>query len=109
MDKGNDTFNQLARSSADLQEESNEIEEILEEMKQKGPILAHPMMYVSALHNKQGRYPVNQDDDFFKRNNIEFIQLPPKDENREVSPPQIKYSVTIDDSGSFRHSVRRID
>lgn len=87
------------------QDETDEVEELLNEMRQKGPILAHPMMYVSALHNKQGSYPVNQDDEFFKRNDIKFIELAPKPENTGWNPPEFKYLVNIDDSGSFRHSL----
>ena len=87
------------------QEETDEVKELLDEMRQNGPILAHPMMYVSALHNKQGSYHVDQNDDFFKRNGITFIELAPKPEAPGWNPPDFKYLVNIDDSGSFRHSL----
>lgn len=88
-----------------VQDETDEVEELLNEMRKNGPILAHPMMYVSALHNKQGSYPVNQNDEFFKRNQISFIELAPKPENTGWNPPEYKYVVNVDESGTFRHSL----
>ena len=86
-------------------EEIDEVESLLNEMRANGKIYAHPMMYVSALHNRKGCYPVNQDDEFFQRNGIEFIQLAPKVEQTNLNPPEYKYVVSIDDSGAFRHSI----
>lgn len=87
------------------QDETDEVEELLKEMRKNGPILAHPIMYVSALHNKKGSYPVDQNDEFFKRNDINFIELAPKPEATGWNPPDFKYLVNIDNSGSFRHSL----
>jgi hypothetical protein len=46
--------------------EVDEVQQLLEQRRaEHGEILAHPMMYVSALHNRQRYYPVNQDNGFY--------------------------------------------
>ena len=76
----------------DLQEAVNEIEAIHEEMKQKMPNI-DASSDNNALHNKQRQYPVNPADGFLKSQNIEVIQFPPNDENREIAAAKIKFSV----------------
>jgi hypothetical protein len=91
--------------------DSGDVQALLEQMKaEHGEIIAHPMMYVSALHNRQGCFPVNQDDDFFTANGIRFLQLPepPSAEDKSAEPP-LKYVVTLDDSGTYRHAIARND
>lgn len=93
-----------------MSEEQDSVQKLLEEMKREnGQILAHPMMFVSALHNKEGCYPVNQDDPFFKDNGIKFLDCPQGTES-EKPPPEadLKYVVTIDDTGAYRHKIIKV-
>ena len=85
--------------------DDGEVQKFLEQIrKEHGEILAHPMMYVSALHNKEGCYPVDQSDEFFKANGIKFIEL--VDVTGDYSDePDMKYVVATDKSGTLRHSV----
>jgi hypothetical protein len=91
--------------------DTDDVQAVLEQMKEEhGEIIAHPMMYVSALHNRQGYFPVNQDDDFFAVNGIRFLELPDPPPVDDISPePPVKYVVTLDDSGTYRHSIVRND
>ena len=61
-------------------------------------------MYVSALHNAEGCYPVDQKDPFFVSNKIEFLELP-QHEPVPNPQPQLKYVVTLDETGAYRHSI----
>jgi hypothetical protein len=91
--------------------EHDEVHQLLEQMRaEHGEILAHPMMYVSALHNRQGSYRVNQDDDFFTSNGIHFLQLPdPPDPQQMPDEPLMKFVITRDESGTYRHSIIKMD
>lgn len=87
----------------------DEVQDFLRQIREEhGKIVAHPMMYVSALHNRQGSCPVNQEDAFFHNNGIEFLELPDPSQG-DVSPkePAVKYIVTIDESGAYRHEIIR--
>lgn len=82
----------------------DEVDKLLEEIRnENGEILAHPMMYVSALHNPEGSYPVDQTDDFFVKNNIKFLEKPQS--NPTPVDPAFKYVVTIDEAGSYKHQI----
>jgi hypothetical protein len=91
--------------------EVNEVQQLLEQMRaEHGEILAHPMMYVSALHNRQGCYPVNQDDEFFATNGIRFLELPARSEEFDVTDePAMKFMITRDESGTYRHAIAKND
>lgn len=85
--------------------ENDEVRQFLQEIKEEhGEIIAHPLMFVSALHNRQGCFPVKQDDEFFRRNDIKFLSLPDTSEIPET-PPAMKYLVQLDESGAYRHTV----
>ncbi|KAH0790840.1 hypothetical protein GPJ56_005261 [Histomonas meleagridis] len=82
----------------------DEVQQLLQEIRNEhGTIMAHPMMYVSALHNPDGSYPVDQTDEFFVQNGIKFLDPP----QINPDPPESSfiYSVTIDTAGSFNHSI----
>jgi uncharacterized protein YegP (UPF0339 family) len=91
--------------------EADDVQALLEQMKaEHGEIIAHPMMYVSALHNRQGCFPVSQDDEFFSVNGIRFLQLPePPTAEDQAAQPSVKYVVKLDDSGTYRHALVRND
>jgi uncharacterized protein YegP (UPF0339 family) len=87
--------------------EVDEVRELLERMRaEHGEILAHPMMYVSALHNRQGCYPVNQEDPFFRENGIRFLELPVQPDPSEIpEEPPLKFVISQDEAGTYRHTI----
>ncbi|EAY07273.1 hypothetical protein TVAG_240740 [Trichomonas vaginalis G3] len=89
-------------------EEQSQVEILLEEMrKNNGKIVAHPYMYVSALHNKSAFYPVDTEDTFFKENNIEVLDLANGDEPEESNENTMKYVVSLDEAGNYRHVIAK--
>ena len=85
--------------------DSDAVQQFLNEIRaEHGEIVAHPLMFVSALHNREGCFPVNQDVDFFKRNDIKFVSLPDLSGIPDRAPP-MKYVVHVDESGAYRHNV----
>ena len=85
--------------------EKDPVQQFLDQIRREhGEVVAHPMMFVSALHNRKGCYPVKQDDEFFQANGIKFLKLPDLSEIPAETPP-LKYVVSMDESGSYRHSV----
>lgn len=88
--------------------ETDEVQDFLRRIREEhGRIVAHPMMYVSALHNRQGSYPVDQNDSFFQANEIEFLELPTLEIDPDDMEPPVKYVVTIDESGAYRHEIKQ--
>lgn len=87
------------------QEPMESVDEFLESIrKEHGKILAHPLMYVSALHNPEGCYPVDQTNPFFTSHDIEFIKLPSQ-QPVPLQPSVLKYVVSLDETGAYRHSL----
>jgi hypothetical protein len=75
-----------------------------------GETLVHPMMYVSALHNSQWCYPVNQYDAFFTGNGIRFLELPARPEPFEMTDePAMKFMIIRDELGTYPHAIVKND
>ena len=87
-----------------MESSSDDVSEFLSQIREKfGIVRAYPYYFVCGVNVEDALVEVNRDDPFFKKNNIEFLELAGDSGESPIEP--ITYNVAQAESGSFKHTI----